>query len=144
MSFTAVNEDSSQRLYGPRALLVCGYTTQEQNQFLDLIKRMELERTAVIFADQESMKWPLHEIFGQKHCHKLGSTSAIPRAIIISGVTENELFSIMRSWKTLALPSQLWATLTPHSESWLLEDLLIELNNERKAMARRKGNGPSQ
>ena len=121
-------------MYGPRAMVVCGYEPQQQQLFLDALRKEQYTNIAVVFADQESIAMPVHELFGQKHCHKLGKESHIPRAVILSGITQRELHSIMDLSKALQFPRQLWATLTPTAETWQLGDLLIALENERKAM----------
>ena len=57
--------------------------------------------------------------------------------MILSGITEKELSTIMAAWKHLGLPRQNWATLTPTSERWPLMDLLTELDLERLALTQK-------
>ncbi|XPV74974.1 MAG: DUF3783 domain-containing protein [Desulfovibrio sp.] len=137
-NFTAVEQDSDRRMYGPRAMLVCGYAPAEQQLVLDTLRKELFKDIVVVFADQECMSTPLHDLFGQKHCYKIGKKSPIPRAMILSGITEKELHTIMALHKSMQLPKQLWATLTPTAETWQLGDLLIELNKEHRAMKARR------
>ncbi|MEA1946577.1 MAG: DUF3783 domain-containing protein, partial [Thermodesulfobacteriota bacterium] len=67
-----------------------------------------------------------------------GESSQLPRAIIVSGIMEKELISLMRVCKKTGMKNTLWATLTPTSENWTIQQLLTELLSERKAMQRKK------
>jgi hypothetical protein len=58
----------------------------------------------------------------------------MPAAIIMAGITENELHLLMSSYRSAGLPNPLWATLTPTSEAWTLRQLLTELSAEREAL----------
>jgi hypothetical protein len=60
----------------------------------------------------------------------MGEPADLPRAVIMSGFTQNEVHRIMSAYRQAGLPAQLWATLTPVSENWLLGDLLEELLKE--------------
>lgn len=72
--------------------------------------------------------------------HKAGpaGTSDMPRAVIMSGLTQNELHLLVRSYREDGLVRQHWATLTPHSEGWTLESLLKELQAEHEAMKNKR------
>jgi len=58
----------------------------------------------------------------------------LPWAIILSGLTERELHTVLKNYRPLGLPSPLWATLTETSVNWPLKTLLIELMSEREAL----------
>jgi hypothetical protein len=58
----------------------------------------------------------------------------MPAAIIMSGITENELHQLISSYRKVGMPEPLWATLTPTSEGWTLRQLLTELSAEQQAM----------
>jgi hypothetical protein len=45
---------------------------------------------------------------------------------------------MMYAYRQAGLPAQLWATLTPVSENWLLTDLLKELGKEHEALKGKK------
>ena len=56
----------------------------------------------------------------------------------MSGFTQEELHTLMNGYRKAGLPAQLWATLTPVSENWTLETLLIELSKEDEALGNRR------
>lgn len=135
--FSKVGASAKKRLYGPRALLVCGYTAEEQVLFQDMLTRFHLADIPVIFALGDAMDEHVGELLARPGGSGQGQDSPLPRAVILSGVTEKELSTIMAAWKHLGLPRQNWATLTPTSETWPLIDLLTELDLERAALAPR-------
>jgi hypothetical protein len=60
------------------------------------------------------------------------------RAIIMSGFTQNELHRLMTAYRNSGQPTQLWATLTPISENWLIEKLLGELAAEAETFKKQR------
>jgi hypothetical protein len=64
--------------------------------------------------------------------------SDLPRAIIVSGISENQLHGLMTMCRKTGMQQSLWAALTPTSETWPLAQLLTELQAERKALSKRR------
>ena len=64
-------------------------------------------------------------------------SSNLPRAIVVAGISQNELISLMTVCKKAGMINALWATLTPTSENWTIQQLLAELAAERKAMTKK-------
>jgi len=50
------------------------------------------------------------------------------------GLTQNELHLLMSGSRQAGMKPPLWATLTPSSETWTVQDLLKELVAEHQAM----------
>jgi hypothetical protein len=132
--FSKVGQSGKKRLYGPRGALVCGYAANDQLLFLAMLDRFRLADIPVIFATGADMDRTVGELLAEPAGHGRGDDSPLPRAVVLSGVTEKELSTIMAAWKHLELPRQNWATLTPTSEGWPLMDLLTELDMERIAL----------
>ena len=63
-------------------------------------------------------------------------SSGLSRAIVVSGISQNELINLMAVCKKAGMMNALWATLTPVSENWTIQQLLAELAAERKAMTK--------
>jgi hypothetical protein len=135
--FSKVGASARKRLYGPRAALACGYTVAEQDALLGMLERFRLIDLPALFATAADADRSLGEILAASPGHGRGEDSPLPRAVILSGVTEKELSTVMAAWKHLGLPAQNWATLTPTSEGWTLMDLLAELDLERLALSRK-------
>ncbi len=77
------------------------------------------------------------ELLSLPHESGKGFKSSLGRAMILSGFTQRELHGLMGAFRKAGLPRQLWATLTPTSESWTARELLEELPREAEAMSRK-------
>ena len=129
---------SSKRMFGPRKLLVCGYPETQQQALLSLLKRGGLNSVPVIFATNNDIQRTLKEILESDDRHGQGEDSDMKRAVIMSGFSQKELHTLMAAYRKSKLPIQHWATLTPISESWVVTDLLDELEAESKAIKKQR------
>lgn len=135
-TFSRVTHSDS-RLYGPRALLVCGFSDEGQSAIIDLIQASKIDSLAVIFATSNDLAARLGELFGREAMSGRNEPSRMPAAMIMAGITEAELHQLMGRYRTAGLPWPLWATLTSTSATWSLRALLKELAAERAALAAR-------
>lgn len=131
-------EKSEERLYGPPCILVCGYRADEQESILSLFASCGLFRHPVVFVAEDDSDTLLRELVKQGSGKGRDLSSGLARAIIMSGFTQNELHSLLSSYRKEKFEQQLWATLTPVSEGWTLRELLKELRAEAEAFKRRQ------
>ncbi|MFP4035615.1 MAG: DUF3783 domain-containing protein [Desulfovermiculus sp.] len=136
--FQKVNA-AAKRMYGPKVILVCGYPGDEHEPFLSFLKKTKVADFPVVFAVQTDLERQVGEIIDQNHKSGLMHSSPMPRAVIMSGVTGKEMNSLMQGYRKARFPLQLWASLTPTSETWTLQGLLSELELESRAMRDKKG-----
>ncbi len=136
-SFKQVN-NSDGKIYGPRALLVCGFAPADQEIFLEMVDENGIQPLPVVFVVETQLETTLEKLVKAEHKSGYSLPSEMAQAVIISGITEKELHHIINGYKRLGLPFPLWATLTPVSEKWILRDLLRELEKEREAFRKRK------
>jgi hypothetical protein len=125
---------SEERMYGPRGLLVCGYPQKEMDAFIRLVDKVGLADMRIIFTSSHDLETSVGDILTHENNNKSAGKLDIPRAVIMSGFTENELHSLMEAYREAGFVRQIWATVTPVSEEWLLKDLLTELQAEHRAM----------
>lgn len=130
---------SEKRMHGPRKLLVCGYPPLEQEAVCEMVEHEGLTGVDVVFCAPSDGEALMGELFALEHKRGMGEESRMPRAILMGGITENELHQVMGAWRELGFPSQLWAVLTPTSETWTLRALITELQREKQKMAARSG-----
>ncbi|MFZ5515926.1 MAG: DUF3783 domain-containing protein [Candidatus Zhuqueibacterota bacterium] len=136
-SFKKVGE-SEATIYGPRKLLVCGFSTAEQGRFLAMLHEHQFSDIPVVFVADELSDAILKDLLALPSSTGAGVDSALERATIMAGVTERELNLLINSYRATQLPSQLWAALTPTSENWTLSQLLKELSTEREEFRKMK------
>jgi hypothetical protein len=135
-TFKKVGE-SAERMYGPRAILVCGFAPSEQETMMKLLDAVPLTDVPVIFATDADTGTCLSELLTFPGQSGRNTDCDIARAVVLSGITEQELHQILSRYKGTGLPRPLWATLTPFSENWTLAALLQELTRERMAMEKK-------
>jgi hypothetical protein len=135
-TFRKVGE-SAEPMYGPRAILVCGFTPSEQKTVMKLLDTIQLTDVPVIFATAADTETYLGELLTLPNQSGRNTDCNIERAVVMSGMTEREVQQILSNYKGVGLPRPLWATLTPFSENWALSTLLQELKKERIAMEKR-------
>ena len=129
---------SDKPLYGPHKLLLCGFSAGAQSKFNTVIKMVGLSNVPKIWVTENQSHTVLSDLLKLPEGEGEGESSQLPRAIIVSGILEKELISLMRVCKKAGMKNALWATLTPTSENWAIQQLLAELLSERKAMQRKK------
>jgi len=129
--------ESKQKMYGPRGILVCGFSADERKSILKMLSDKKFKRLPVIFTTSEDRRELMKEMITRGHQTGLdsecgpGDECPLDRAIIMSGLTEKEFHRTMKTYKKLKLTKPLWATLTPTSENWTVESLISELNSEK-------------
>ena len=129
---------SAKILYGPRAALVCGFSSEAQKALMAFMAGIELTDLSVVFAAEADSEAMLKDLVTRPDQSGIDTDSGLARALILSGITEEELHRMLSTYKKLDLPRPLWATLTPYSESWPLSALLEELKKERLATEKKK------
>lgn len=127
MSLKVVGE-SKKVMYGPRCMLVCGFSLNEKKKLIKKLKKVK--KLPIVFTSQNDRQSLMKNMVLKTNHTGLDETCLLERSIILSGVTEKELHVAMSDYKKTKLPKPLWATLTPISENWTVEALVKELTNE--------------
>jgi len=135
---------SSRPLYGPRKLLICGFTSDGQNALDKVVTASTVADLPVIYAASEDLEETLTSLMSRSANSGRGEASRMPAAIIMAGITENELHQLIANYREAGLPNPLWATLTPTSESWRLRQLLTELSAEKAALEKQRPSGENK
>jgi hypothetical protein len=125
---------SDKSLYGPEKLVLCGFPAGAHGKFETILKMAGMQRVPVVWAGEPQAQKLLSEIFDLPGDFGRGTTSKLPRAVIVAGITENMLHTLMTLCRKSGMKQALWATLTPTSETWTLSALLAELSEERRAL----------
>jgi len=125
---------SDKPLYGPRKLLLCGFPATAQPKFETVLGMAGLGEIQKIWVVEDQGDMALSALL-QLPDNSGGSVlSNLPRAIVVAGISQKELINLMAVCKKAGMMNALWATLTPVSENWSIQQLLEELAAERKAM----------
>ena len=129
---------SDQPLYGPRKLLLCGFSESVQPNFNKLLELIGLSEIPKVWITDSQADIKVGELIALPDKSGFGVSSELPRAIIMAGITQSEMHGLMSGCRQAKMKPPLWATLTPTSETWTILSLLNELAAEHKAMQQRK------
>jgi hypothetical protein len=136
-TFTKLSQ-TDKPLYGPRKLLLCGFSTQARPNFLKVLEMACLADVPVVWADGNDADTLLSELMSRPGGSGSETDSELPRAVVVGGIAQKELPVLMSACRQAGMGQSLWAVLTPTSETWTLKTLLTELKAERCAMQKRK------
>ena len=129
---------SDEMLYGPRKLLLCGFAANVQPKFIKLLEMIGLSGLPLVWVTEDQADRPVGELMQLADGTGSGASSDLPRAIIMSGISQKELHTLMAGCRQSGMRQPLWATLTPTSEGWPIQNLLKELAAEHRAMQKTK------
>jgi hypothetical protein len=129
---------SDQLLYGPRKLLLCGFSQSVQPNFNKLLEFIGSSEIPKVWVTGHQADIHVGELITLRDNTGFGVSSELPRAIIMAGISQNEMHRLMTGCRQSKMKQTLWATLTPTSETWTIQSLLNELAAEHKAMQKRK------
>lgn len=125
---------STKALYGPRKLLLCGFAASMQANFAKVLEFSGLAELDVVWVSAAQADDEIGQLMELTPGTGTGIDSDLPRAIVVAGIGENELHSLMNACRASGMKSALWAVLTPVSEKWTLRQLLVELEAEHTAL----------
>ena len=125
-------------LYGPRKLLLCGFSQSVQPNFNKLLELIGLSDIPKVWVTEDQGDIRVGELVELQDNTGYGASSELPRAIIMAGITQNEMHRLMTGCRQSKMKQTLWATLTPTSETWTIQSLLGELAAEHREMQKRK------
>ena len=128
---------SDNPLYGPRKLIVCGFAAALQAKFSKVLEFAGLRGLSTVWAAEEQAGDDIGHLMELPADTGAGTDSTLPRAIIVAGISENELHTLMNTCRASGMQPSLWAVLTPVSETWTLRQLVAELEAERDALERK-------
>jgi hypothetical protein len=130
---------SAKRMYGPKGILVCGYSPAEHIPLADVLGQIGFNDRPIVFVRNEDLNKTLRQLLNSDDRTGMGNASDMARAIVMSGFTQQELHMLMTAYRKAQLPKQHWATLTPVSENWTIKALLVELAAEARAFKKKCG-----
>jgi hypothetical protein len=129
---------SEKLLYGPRKLLLCGFGAEAREKFNGVLGMVGLADVPRVWVATEQGEMTLADLLELADGSGEEAASALPRAVIVSGITEAQLISLMTVCRKSGMQAAFWAVLTPVSEKWSVQQLLAELAREREALQRGK------
>jgi hypothetical protein len=125
---------SEKTLYGPRKIILCGFTAGMQAKFEKVLDFAGLQGLAAIWAGEKRIDDTIGQLMELPAGTGAAADSTLPRTIVVAGISENELHNLMNTCRASGMKAALWAVLTPVSAKWTLRQLITELEAERAAL----------
>lgn len=126
--------DSEKKMHGNTAVLISGFSAEEQESLHKHLQEWGMNEVPLVIVAAETLSFSLADATALPDKTNFGETPELPRAVVMSGLEERQLNSLMRGYREIGLARPLWASVTPHSETWTVKYLLVELLKEREAM----------
>lgn len=129
---------SGKTLYGPQKLLLCGFADTAQPKFLTVLQMGGLADVPTVWVAHDQAETRLQALVDMPDRFGWGSSSELPRAVIVSGITEKQLHALMTVCRKTGMQQALWAVLTPINIQWTMQELLAQIEAERRALQSKK------
>jgi hypothetical protein len=126
-------------IYGPRKLILCGFSQQAQSKFKTLLDMIGIANLPLVWVGSDQLDQSIEKILSLPDDSGSDKVTGEDRAIVVAGIAEKELHQLMSGCRQAGMRGALWAALTPTSVQWTMSQLIAELKAERAAMAKRKG-----
>lgn len=134
-SFQQVTDSEDKLLYGPRKLLLCGFSPEAQDKMVAFLKMIHMDDVPRVWASESDGEIAVEALMARPDDEGRGRDSTLPRAIVMAGITEKELHTLVDACRQAGMRRALFAVLTPVSALWTLGDLIRELGREREALS---------
>ena len=95
-------------LYGPPKLLICGFPKSAQSKFISLLGSAGLAGIPLVWATKAHSAEVLSELLKLPDSTGLGESSDLPRAVIVSGIQEKQLHSLMALCRKIKMQPAMW------------------------------------
>lgn len=129
------------RREGPRAILACGFEPREQETLERTLASIGVDDAPAVFAAQADGDRLVGDLLAAGEASGRGIPADVPRAVVLSGLSSNEIHAVMAAYRAAGLPRPLWASLTTNSAGWPLRRLVSELAAEDAVMHRPSADG---
>jgi hypothetical protein len=126
--------DSNNRMPGNTAVLVSGCSGDEQVLLRSVMDDNGLADVPAVYIAEVSLDSTLTELTALPGETNAGAVAKLPRGVVMSGLTENQLHLLMKIYRESPLPQPCWASVTPTNGTWTIKQMLIELLKEREAL----------
>lgn len=126
-----------QAAVGPEAILVCGYDEGVAARLGEVLGAIGRPGHRVVRCSPGMVKMTLREALEGGAEDAPAPPDALPRAIVLSGLTGSEIQGFLGAFDEAGIPRAIFASATPTSLGFVVRDLLRELLAEDRAMRQR-------
>ncbi len=129
-------ESDSDEAIGPATVLFCGFTPQEVMLIKTLLKAVGAEDHNTLLCTEQMIMQPLGQALLSTKQLTPVPPNKLPRVMVMSGLTAAQIHGILESYDLTKLRRPIFATTTERNLNFTVRELLVELIQEQKAMAK--------
>jgi len=134
-SFQSLDRDDSSGP-GPRAMLLCGLEQSLAPAIGQILRECGAGAHRLVFCTKAMLDERLGVALGGAPPDDAPlPADALPRVVVLSGMTGRQIHGIIDGWRAAGLPGPIWASSTPSNLDFPVRILVRELLAERRAMA---------
>ncbi|WP_125138075.1 DUF3783 domain-containing protein [Petrocella atlantisensis] len=133
MAFEKIDHQNNNRPEGKTCLLVYGYDEISFKKIQDYAALYDIFE--FVNVTPSTLGNTLQKLIDHTDKPTFGIERVDTQAIVLNAVSPKELNDFVRSFRTLGLPSPLFAVVTPLSINWPFHELLKDLLEERAMIA---------
>lgn len=127
--------DGSERsIPGPPAVLLCGFSVPEAEEVRVLLDEAQTGTERLVLCTEGMLRRPLQEVLEVSIHEEPVPPDRLPRVILLSGMTEQQIHSFLDAFRVSGLPRPIFATTTDSNLRRNLRDLLLDLLNEHRSL----------
>ncbi|MHA1568966.1 MAG: DUF3783 domain-containing protein [Alphaproteobacteria bacterium] len=118
---------------------MAGFAMQEGEALRELLATVGLSGIHIMFCTQSMLEMPLAQALEWQPSELPLPPDKLPRAMVLSGLTSEEIHLILNDYPLTKLPRPIFASVTKNNLEFKVRDLLVELLKEHRAMQQRSG-----
>ncbi|KAF7820178.1 Uncharacterized conserved protein UCP014543 [Senna tora] len=132
--FVPLNTDDP--TYGPPALLLLGFETDEALKIQQLLKELDGDFLKVIFCTEDMVTRSLWEAVHktQPNLEEIKIDKSLPRICFLSGLSGEEMMMFIDAFPETGLKPAVFAALVPNSADKPLEELIEEIMGDHEML----------
>lgn len=124
------------RIPGPSAVLLCGFSVAEAEQVRTVLDKARTGTERLILCTEGMLQKLLEEALEGAIEEEPVPPDRLPRVIVLSGMAERQVEPFLETFKASGLPRPIFATATEWNLKRKVRDLLVDLLQEQRALAR--------
>ena len=132
-TFEALDKESDATL-GPPGVLLIGFDSTETGNISELLTAAGAPGHQVVTCTTTMGEWTVEKALLGNDEGRLLPVGGVPRVMLLSGLTDRQVDSVLDSYNATGLPRPIFAVTTPENLGFTVLQLLEDLMAEREAL----------
>ena len=124
-----------ERRFGPEAVLLAGWTAAEAGVIRALLDEMGAEFVRTVICDESCWAMTLGAALLTNQTKAVVPKSGLPRVAVLSGMSTEEVLSVIDEFRMAGFPETIFAAAVPKSWDTVVADLIAEVEGDHRELA---------